>query len=45
MIDHVVDRFEQRFTVNNPRFVEHYLEERLNLLIQFRVAKVNGALP
>jgi hypothetical protein len=41
MIDHVMDRFEQRLTLNNPRFVEHYLEERLNLLIQFRIAEID----
>jgi len=37
VIDHVMDRFEKRLTLNNPRLVEHYLEVRLNLLIRFRI--------
>jgi hypothetical protein len=41
MLDHVMDRFEKRLTLNDPRLVEHYLKIRLNLLVRFRIDLIN----
>src|ERR1051326_1333281 len=36
-IDHVMQCWENRLTLDNPRLVEHYLKIRLNLLVRFRI--------
>lgn len=46
--DHVVnkisktlERFEQRFTLDNPRFAERYLKAELHFLIFFRIGSID----
>jgi hypothetical protein len=33
-------RFKKRLALDNPRFVKHYLESELNLLVRFRVGGI-----
>jgi hypothetical protein len=40
-ISHLHDRFQNRLTLNNPRFVDRYIKAELNLLIQFRVRGID----
>src|SRR5215213_8481133 len=35
-IDHILERFKNRFTIDNPRFVERYIKGELDILLEFR---------
>src|SRR5213593_1173168 len=43
-IRHVMERFEQRFTLNNPRLAERYVKAELHLLVYFVVHSANVEL-
>src|SRR5271168_1443206 len=37
----LMDRFEQRLTLDNPRLIQRYVESKLHLLIHFRVGRID----
>src|ERR1700694_2119513 len=40
-IRHPLERFENRITLNNPRFAERYIEQEIYLLVHFRIRGVD----
>lgn len=40
-IEHVLNRFQQRFTLDNPRLADRYLKAELHLVIRFRIGGVD----
>ena len=43
-IEHVLDRFEDRFTLDNPRLIERYREGELFILVHFIIRGTNEEL-
>src|ERR1700676_4870086 len=40
-IRHTLERFENRITLNNPRFAERYIKQEIYLLVHFRIRGVD----
>src|ERR1700722_10836519 len=40
-IRHTLERFENRITLNNPRFAERYIKQEIYLLVHFRIGGIN----